>query len=315
MSRHDDALPAEFAALNGKVAYVQRQSATEWSSTCPKCTDLGHHGTEKPDRFRMFLRGKILGWCRRCGYLWFPDSDPNYVPPTPAEQAAFRKEMIEREEALKRSAERALSHLRDDQLWLKYHEQLDEAGRRYWSRRGIPEHWQDFWQLGWNPNSWWGCPTATIPIFAHQWQPLNIKHRLINYNDQGKYRYEIAGQGQPLFLCNPNDPVAGHVYAVEGEVKSMVCLATLDDADVCMVGLPGTNPSPAIVAQLAGDTVERVTLVMDPGAEQAAHDLALRIGQRKVRVLIPPAKIDDAIIACGADSYDVQRWLRQARSL
>jgi hypothetical protein len=316
--RHEVPLPPEWRCLEGKVFYVQRESAKTLTCSCPFCGGDVHPDGEWPDRCVLWTDTHPSLHCRVCGKVAYPDQfgDRTVQPPTPAELAARRQERIAQEEARRRSAERALAHLRDEELWMRYYEELERSheGRAYWERRGIPPFWVEWWKLGWNPHSAWGCPTATIPIFDVGWQPLNIKHRLIGV-EKGKYRYELAGLEQPMFLCNPNDALAGHVYAVEGELKAAVTFAAIDSADVCMVGLPGTSPSPAIVAQLAGDDVERVTLVMDPGAELEAENLALRIGTKKVRVLIPPMKIDDAIIAMGATGPDVRRWLRQAREV
>jgi hypothetical protein len=52
--------------------------------------------------------------------------------------------------------------------------------------------------------------------------------------------------------------------------------------------------------------------VMDPGAEAQAAKLAGQIGRRKTRVLIPPDKIDDGILARGLGAADVRALLRGA---
>ena len=307
-------LPPEWAVLRGKVNYVQRESAKTYTCSCPFCGGEIHPNGELPDRCTLFVDTHPTLYCRVCGKVAYPDNfgDGTYRRPSQAELQERRRELIQREEARKRSAERALVALRNDRMWVRYHEQLNGTGRLYWERRGLSDFWQDFWQLGWQPRSPWQCATATIPLFAQAWQPLNIKHRLIGV-EKGKYRYELAGQLQPMFLCNPGEPVAGHVYAVEGEIKAMVTFATLDSGEVCMVGLPGTSPALPIIEQL--QQAERITLIMDPGAEEQAHDLALRIGAAKCRLLIPPMKIDDGILAAGLSGADVRRILAQAAPL
>lgn len=312
-------LPPAFRALEGRIRYVRQVSRTEYSASCPQCGGDMHQDGEWPDRFRMFDDGHPTGWCRRCSFTWYPDMADGYAPPTLEQMEKWRQERIQAEEARKRSAEMALEHLRKENIWLRYHQALDDAARRYWQQRGIPADYQDYWKLGWdNAHTFFVrgeryiTPSATIPVFDADKQLVNIKHRLIHEPaDGGKYRYEIAGQGQPLYLTRPGRPVQGHVVAVEGEIKSMVVRATVGEWDnLCIVGLPGTNPSPDIVAELA--TAERVTLVMDPGARVAAWDLTGKIGREKCRVLIPPVKIDDGILAGHLTAREVRALLRNA---
>lgn len=306
-------LPLEWQCLEGTVIGVQRESAKTYTCSCPSCGGDVHPNGELPDRCTLWVDGHPSLHCRVCGFKAYPDQfgDTRYEPPTPAEIEARRQERIAYEVERKRSAEKALAHLRDDAVWLRYYAELEQhaEGRRYWEQRGFPPEWIAWWKFGWNPRSVWDCPTATIPIFGLGWQPLNIKHRLVGV-EKGKYRYELSGQEQPLFMCNPKIPLGGHVYAVEGELKAAVVYMHQGDPNACVVGLPGKEPRTGIIEQL--QAADRVTLILDPGAEQAAHDLALRIGQSKVRVLIPPMKIDDGIIACGMTSRDVRRLLAQA---
>jgi hypothetical protein len=128
--------------------------------------------------------------------------------------------------------------------------------------------------------------------------------------DGGKYRYELAGQTQPMFRCNPERPLEGDVVAVEGEIKAAVVFATLDDYQAQVVGLPGTSPGADIITQLG--QAERVTLVMDPGARQAAWRLAQKIGVKRTRVLICPSKVDDSIVSERMSAAEVRSAIRHA---
>jgi len=318
------ALPPQWACLAGKVLFVQQHSPTEWSSTCPECGGAVHPSGEWPDRCRLFADEHPTLFCRRCGLVAYPDQygDKNYTPPTPQELERFRQERIAAEEARKRSAERALALLQDQRLWERYYLQAGKTGREYWERRGIPGCWQDFWQLGYIEQREFyidGAPyytaTATIPLFAQGAEVVNIKHRLIDPPRQGKdkYRYEISGQPAPMFLCDPDKPVAGHVVAVEGEIKAAVTFARLDDPNVTMVGLPGVTPPPGVVSQLS--QAERVTLVTDPGSQAETWRLCKQVGLSKTRVLIPPVKVDDMILASRLSRQDVASLLSQAKPL
>lgn len=317
MPRPNVQLPPVFARYAGRVSYVQQVSDTEWCSTCPTCGGELHAGHEWPDRCRWFTdNGKPRGWCRRCGSLFWPDDSSR---PDPEALAKWRAEQIEREQARRRSAELALAHLRDDRVWERYNDTLQQTpeARAWWRSRGIPDSYQDWWQLGWDAAHWFGnheTATATIPLFGRDWQPRNIKHRLLDPGDCGKYRYQLAGQSQPAFLANPDGRDGrDHLIAIEGEIKAMVVHVTLDDSHVQIIGLPGTNPSADILAALA--QADRVTLVMDPGAKPAGIKMAHSIGVGKVWLLETPVKVDDGILAHSMTAYDVRQMLRGATRL
>jgi len=313
-------LPPQWAFLQGRVHYIQQHTPTEWSSTCPECGGDVHPSGEWPDRCRLFADEHPRLWCRHCGLVAYPDQygDKGYTPPTTQELERFRQERIAAEEARKRSAERALALLQDQRLWERYYSQAGKVGREYWERRGIPGCWQDFWQLGYIEQreffidgAPYYTPTATIPLFA-QGDVLNIKHRLIDPPRQGKdkYRYEISGQPAPMFLCDPDKSIAGHVIAIEGEIKAAVTFARLDDPNVTMVGLPGVTPPPGVVSQLS--QAERVTFILDPGTDHQTLALAKQVGVRKCWRIPVQRKIDDALIETQATSYDIRRLLQTA---
>jgi hypothetical protein len=310
-------LPPIFDWLAGQVAYVQQVSDTEYSASCPQCGGQVHPNGEWPDRLRIFVDDKPLAWCRRCNYMRFADQGGESAP-SREEIDAWAAKQRQREEARKRSAERALENLRVSNVHLAYHAALDDHARAYWRRRGVPDVWQDYWLLGWaHQHEFYmnGAPVlsdaATIPLVNHGGDLLNVKLRLEPTPPNGdKYRYQVWGQGQPLFLCEPDMALADrHVIAVEGEIKAMVVYATLQDNGACVVGLPGTRPSPDIIAQL--QAAGRVTLVMDPGARKEAWDLAKAIGKEKVWGLVTKrGKIDDMILESHWTQDDLRHYLR-----
>lgn len=315
-------LPPEWACLQGRVRFVQQHSPKEWSCSCPECGGDVHPSGEWPDRCRLFADDHPTLFCRRCGLVAYPDQygDKSYTPPSLQEIERFRQERIAAEEARKRSAERALALLQDQHLWERYYEQAGAIGRTYWRNRGIPDCFQDLWQLGYIQDrefyvdsAPYYTDTATIPIFAQGWTITNIKHRLIHPPREGKdkYRYELSGQVAPAFLCDPDADLTGHVIAIEGEIKAAVTFARLDDSNTTIMGLPGVTPPSGVVSQLS--QAERVTLVTDPGSQAETWRLCKQIGLPRVRVLIPPAKIDDMILAAHFDRRDVASLLRQAK--
>jgi len=321
--KQECALPPEWRCLEGKVRYVVQHSPREYSCSCVKCGGDVHADGDWPDRCRLFVDAHPTLWCRRCGLVAFPNSfgDDKYAKPTPQELEKWRTERVQAEQDRKRSAERALEGLRSSKVWQHYHDQIGREGRAYWTNRGIPESLQNYWKLGWIDEYILNChdetyltQSATIPIFGLGWQPVNVKHRLLQAPDNaGKYRYEIHGQPQPSFICNPDISLDGLVYAIEGEIKGMVVWLTLADRDVHMVGLPGCTPSSEAVSQL--QQAERVVLVLDPGAEDAARKLAIAIGVKRCRILIPPMKIDDAILAIKPTKQELGRLLNMAEPI
>ncbi len=315
--RHEAQIPPQFASLTGNIHYVQQVTPTEYSASCPKCGGDVHPGGEWPDRFRMFLDGgNPRAWCRRCSYFaWADETDENKPAPTNAEIDKWRQEQIKREQARRRSTDLALANLRDNAIWERYYDQNDASGQAYWVARGVPQAWQSFWQLGFVRDRSFVdvvSDAATIPIFGYEREIQQVKYRLLN-EEHGRYRYHLSGTTAPAFLCNPDAALGGHVYAIEGEIKSMVTFAALDDSNCSMMGLPGTNPGERIIHQLR--QADKVTLVFDPDAKRDAIKLARQIGIHKTWILIPPVKIDDGIIEQRLNKRDVEHILGTAIKL
>jgi len=244
----------------------------------------------------------------------------NYDPPTAQELETWRKEQEETEEARLRSAQRALDNLRDTKLWEKYAEMAGDQGRTWWEGRGIPYPFQVLWNFGWDYDlTRWNCASATIPLFDQAGECVNIKHRLQD-DSKGRYRYNVVGQEAPLFLCEPKADMSGHLITVEGEIKAAVTFITMDDPAACIVGLPGLNPSQSIIDTLS--QADRVTLILDPDSDtpgdngwSAAGKLVQAIGRDKCKLLVPPAKVDDGLLASRSDRWDMRRLLRQAEGM
>ena len=310
-----DVLPAIFGGLRRTLQYVKQHSREEYSAACPECGGAPHANGEWPDRLRIFLDSPPRLWCRRCG--WFAFADKLDKPADPQALDTWRKEQEQREMARKRSAERALDHLRDERLWERYHDALSDSARTYWRKRGIPDSSQDYWQLGWK-DSWsftqpdgtvYQTASATIPVFGLGWVIQNVKHRLVQPPpNRGKYLYELSGQKAPLFLCQPDRELTGEIIAVEGEIKAMVTQLHMSGALV--VGLPGVSTNIEACRPLVES--ERIVLVMDPDSEQQAHRLATELGKKRCRILITPVKIDDGILAGNLGTRELRGLLRSA---
>lgn len=311
-------LPTEFIGLSGKVQYIQRQGASEYSSSCPKCGGNIHPGGDWPDRFRMFTDGKIRAWCRKCDFKWFPDmAEPDWRPS--AEEIAQRAK--EAEAALQRSIEQAqaaLEELRQARKWLEYHEQMSENGRMNWRTRGLDDMWQDWWKLGYTTD-YGGSATITIPIWGHGWQVNNIKHRLLNPNGKGKYIQETRGVPAAPFICDP-DRTSGHLLICEGEIKSMVTFSLIDSATIQVAGLPTSTPNEQMLALFSD--YEPIYVCPDPDtfcqsgkAKSPAERMVDMLGRERVRVIELPEKIDDMINDGILDKDGLRRAFKRARRL
>jgi len=204
MPRPSD-LPPEWQCLTGKVHYVQRESNTTFTCTCPSCGGDIHEDGSWPDRCCLWADKHPTLFCRKCGMRAYPDQfgDNSFEKPSPQEIAQRRKEQEAAELRRKHSAEHALKLLRSEGLWEQYRSQLGDYGRRLWLARGRDDSWQGWYAVGYCPEWRSGGSTLTIPYFDHNQNVLNIKHRLLNTNTPGgKYRYELSGQPQHLYLTD-----------------------------------------------------------------------------------------------------------------
>lgn len=330
--RREYPLPPGFEGLTGKVNYVQKRTVTEYSSSCPKCGGNVHANGEWPDRFRMFTTGKVRGWCRQCDFNWYPDLEEDWRPN--AEEIAARAKAAE--ESLQREIQRAqvtLEEMRQARMWLEYHDNLTGNARAVWRMRGLSDTFIDYWQLGysdtftlWRKNGefwedWWNTATLTIPIWDNGWQVNNIKHRLLDVPPNGpKYQQERRGIPAAPFVCEP-DRDDGFLLICEGEIKAMVTFQTIDSPDVQIVGMPTVTPSQDMIDRFT--EYDPVYICLDPDAylrpnkdtKAPIERLVNLFGNKKVKVIELPYKIDDLILAGSLDKAGIKRAMRRARRL
>jgi len=320
-----DTPPSEFSRL-GLLSEAFKFGAHEWHTSCPKCG-----GT---DRLVVFTEKQFPGWnffCRTChpqsGWLteWWPDLKNN-KPLSPQEYAAAKAREAQRAaDELQAQIERAtiiLDELRQAQTWLRYHEQMTDEAAMMWEGWGIPDLFQEYWKLGYDPahtiysgKEKHTTPTMTIPIFEPlTWNVLNIKHRLINPPKPGdKYRPEKSGLPQSLFVAEPDNALAGTTFLVEGEKKAMVTFITADNPNVQVVGIPGKNPSKELLAKL--DKCEPLYICLDPDASREARQIANDLHPSRCRIIELPDKIDDMILQHRLDKAWLNNVVRQAVKL
>ena len=211
-----------------------------------------------------------------------------------------------------------LNDLKKSLIWSTYNSNLHDNQniRSLWRKRGVPDVFQDIWQLGYCPSfsvstqkGIWNTPTLTIPIFGEDSQPLTIRHRLLNPpTPNDKYRPERPGLHSHPYLTDPEHGYSlDRILVVEGEIKSMVTYLTLDDINLQVIGIPGKNNFRNIEEKLIG---HNVTILFDPDALQQAMDVARKIKGRIVNLTM---KVDDAINDGILDKYSLKRLLADAR--
>lgn len=187
--------------------------------------------------------------------------------------------------------------------WMAYHYDLTDEHRTWWNNQGIPDAWQDFWQVGFMPNrrffvddKEYTCPAYTIPKFAPDWHITNVDYRLTDPPmNCGKYRGE-PGLPSSLFIARPDLSIMDHpwVLIVEGSKKAMVSHLNLHN--VFVAGVPAASSWAKVNQLVSGHP--RIMVVLDPDAEVAARRLAANLGEH-ARYLVLPTKIDDAFLRHG----------------
>ena len=322
--------------LEQQVSYLKKVSHDEYSSSCPNCGGSIHHDGSQPDRFRIFLQSKttggVMGWCRQCDYMWFPDDQEKYIAPSPEilQKRAAAVKQLEKEQI-----EGYLINIKEMQKgkpWEKYNQALADHPEiiALFEERLIEDFWIDYWQLGYCDRKAYSykdglyyCPSVTIPLQASiSREVFNIRHRLLHPVDTGnKYRPEIGGLPSGLFLCDLDRPLEGKCLIVEGEFKAMTTYLKLNDPDMHVVGIPGKKPNGRMFKKL--DKCDPIYICMDPdayvserGGQPAITRLAKMINERgkdRARIITVPGKIDDMIAAGYLDQAALEALLKTAR--
>ena len=320
MSRHD--LPPKLSRRWGHLPYIRKRGRSEWSSACPQCGEVDHDPSSGTvDRFRMFDDKPGFpagGWCRACTYFDWTDSDQS----RPSEEERTEMDRQRRKMALaeRRRIGRLIDKVRREAEWRVWHQALDAKRRQLWHTEGIGDEEIDRYELGYcsdleylGDSGLLHSPTLTIPV----WRPegvVNVQHRLLNPNKgDGKYR-QIPNLPAASFLAEPDNPLTGRVFVVEGAKKAIVLQTILTNmkSDITTVGWPSCHPNQQAFNEL--EWADIVYLGLDPGLDSDVVDaVAKKVRVVDKRVIDFPVKPDDMVVKYGATGTTILRYIDDAR--
>ena len=305
--------PVEFLAIGLDSGKFFQKRNNEYAGPCPFC------GGGK-DRFVIFTNRPFPHWnwfCRKCWRKgWADQLNPRLKAElTPEMRAEYAKRNQESEIARKKAQTMLLERYQKSRVWEKYHTAMNATNRAWWRSHGIPDEWQDFWQLGYVPHLVVGSGESavarnayTIPKFDFGWRPTNMDYRIVDPPEKvGKYR-PIKGLPATPFISMPEGRT-DRIAIVEGAKKAMVLHARNIMPDyTCIFGIPGDTSWCGL--ETKARKYRRVWIMLDPGAEKFAHRLATAIGKHAIVVELPD-KPDDMVLA-GATRETFLALMRKA---
>jgi len=281
---------------------LKRAGKDEWAGPCPWCGGK--------DRFHVWERGNY--WCRpgpgHCGAEGWVDKLAGKDAPTAEQRLEWRVAKLERQQQEHEERLSRLEEMARCQDHVAYHAGLTDEAREYWWGEGITDESIERYLLGWCPR----CPTYpespsyTIPV-VRRGALQNIRHRLQHPNGKGKYRPHRSGLGNSLYLADLLDEPRKSIIVTEGEKKAIVATQSGFPA----VGICGKRSFNREWLEWF-DEIQVVYIALDPDATESAFRLGALFGDR-ARVARLPAKLDDMIVRFGANSDDIDAYMRTAR--
>ncbi len=320
-------LPQELERFAG-LPDLQFRGNGEWSSACPVCGGGGKR-YDHSDRFRIFAASgghNARVWCRQCNYFSWANNDTDSRP-SPEQIAKAQQIQQSYLEAENKRLRARISQLKETAYWKGYHDAMKEQHRALWRQAGIPNEFQDYWELGFMPeyrgrvgDKEFTSPAMTIPYFEPGRQPSNVQYRLTNPpKPNDKYRF-TKGLKPSLWLADPDQPPKGECLLVEGMKKAGVCFVELvakANQNLSVVAVPSKTPSEAMVNGLKD--CEVVYVALDPDAytkeKKQQQTAAARVGEmlgNRARYVHLPAKADDLFVDYGFTAGMFGNYIRQS---
>jgi hypothetical protein len=285
---------------------LKRASRSEYCGPCPWCGGR--------DRFRVWEQGNF--WCRpgpgHCARSGWLDELDGVRQMTRDELVELRLAALERarEEDDRRISVLERMHQSEDHL--RYHDLLcqTEQAVDYWLHEGMSYQTINDRKLGFCLS----CPmmpgyaSYTIPVISGG-KLYNIRHRIANPPDGGKYRPHMAGL--PAMIFNADDLLRydeGRILILEGEKKSMVVSQE--------TGLPNiaTMGKQSFKAGWAGKLAkfQQVYVCYDPDAKEQAYQTA-RLFNGRGHVMHLHVKADDFFTRWGGNADGFNDYIKTAR--
>lgn len=320
-------IPTDILDRFGHLPDAQHRTGDEFSSACPQCGG-GRGGNDPSDRFRFWIRpGQASSfWCRRCGFKGFADDNKPSQAPDPERIKELNELAAQRAADEERRLQTKIAKLVDEAYWRGFHDGMTQAHRQHWRDAGIPDEFQDYWELGFAENKRFmqkdtpfTSPAMSIPYFENGRKPTNIQYRLLSPpNPSDKYRFSY-GLRPGLWLAEPDEKPNGRCLLLEGMKKTAVSFIELvakDRQNLSVVGVPSKSPNLDMVRQL--DDCEQVLIALDPdayhgasGKPSAAQRLGAMLGDR-ARYVRLPAKADDLFVDYGYSARDFMKFVDAA---
>jgi len=262
---------------------------------CPACGGSRRYVVFVDHEFPLFH-----GFCDQCGRkdkYW-----QGRIHLDPAKIQSLHEQMERERIQLAKERQARLDEFSVSEIWQNLHARLNQSHKQWWKSQGIPDDWQDYYQLGYKPahraehaGQQQVFEAYSIPKFDFGRKLINIDYRLIDApHEWGKYRPQ-AGLPPAVFLSNPDlTEYPEEVYVVEGSKKAMVCNIYLSYPEpVFFIGVPSCNSWAGITDKLTG---RRVYIILDPGAEVWASKMARAIG-KNAKIIRLPDKPDDLVMS------------------
>lgn len=325
-------LPQELSRF-AHLPDLQYRGNGEWSSACPVCGGAGQRN-DKSDRFRLFAadaKGNGRVWCRQCSFFEWADADSNQRPdPIQIQQARdLREALLQAENERLRSR---LQELQEQAYWRGYHDGMKDSHRALWRMAGIPDEFQDFWELGFVENKHikfedkdYYSPAMSIPYFEPGKVPINVQYRLTNPPEPGdKYRFSY-GLKPGAWLADPTEKPSGAALLMEGMKKAAVTFINTTasgNGRFSVVAVPSKTPGADMLDILAD--CDPVYICLDPDAYQptrtrdgkvlppAVNRLVELVGRERARLVQTPAKADDLFVQYGFDARMFNAYIQHA---
>lgn len=215
------------------------------------------------------------------------------------ERAKRQQERLEAEIA---ASEDALAQLQSARAWEQYHLNLlgNELVQKIWDEAGLPFAWQIGYGLGYAP-SFWGGESLTIPVYTpFDADPINIRHRVLNPGDRGKYLPERSGLPSSFYWARPKLGVTSKMFVVEGEKKAMVLYRYLSEAEFENVQVIGIMGAKGLVKDELAAQVESADLLFyipDPDVDKDKIWRTIKTLNRPARLITLPGKVDDMLVS------------------